>query len=56
MKEAENYLEHSKKSIEEISLLVGYKTVDHFSRAFRQHYGMPPSQYRKEHKKGKMEY
>ena len=50
MNEAGNYLLHSNKPIEEISRLVGYKTVDHFSRAFRQYYGMPPSQYRKKMK------
>lgn len=50
MNEAGNYLLHSNKPIEEISRLVGYKTVDHFSRAFRQYYGTPPSQYRKKMK------
>ena len=51
MSEASNYLIHSGKSIDEISGLVGYKTVDHFSRAFRQYYGMPPSQYRRENRR-----
>jgi AraC-like DNA-binding protein/mannose-6-phosphate isomerase-like protein (cupin superfamily) len=54
MNDALEYLSHTNKSIEEISLLVGYKTPDHFSRAFRQHFDMPPSMYRKMHLSGEV--
>ena len=53
MNDAIEHLVHSNKSIEEISFLVGYKTVDHFSRAFKQQFHMAPSLYRKEHQNKK---
>lgn len=48
MNDAIDYLLHTEKPVEEISLIVGYRTPDTFSRAFRQTYGVSPSQYRKE--------
>lgn len=38
----------STKSINEISTLVGYMTPAYFSQAFRQQYGLTPSEYREE--------
>ena len=50
MRDAVDYLLRTDKPVEEISLLVGYRTPDTFSRAFRQTWGVSPSQYRREHR------
>ena len=50
MRDAVDYLLRTDKPVEEISLLVGYRTPDTFSRAFRQTWGISPSQYRREHR------
>ena len=47
MADAVHYLETTKKSMEEISNLIGYNSVDQFSRTFRAYYGITPSKYRK---------
>ena len=46
LKRAEDYLTNSDLKVHEISRLVGYDSVDHFSRAFKSVYGCPPSAYR----------
>lgn len=46
MKEAAEYLLYTNRSIDEISVLVGYHSADHFSRVFRSYYGKAPSDYR----------
>lgn len=48
MREASEYLLYTEKNIEEIALLVGYNSADHFSRVFRAYYGTSPSAYRAE--------
>jgi AraC-like DNA-binding protein len=49
----EKRLENSKKllatseqSMEDIAMLSGFKTTAHFSRKFKEKYGIPPSQYK----------
>lgn len=49
LKEAEKLLLETKDSIEKISEQTGYSSADHFSRAFRQYYGIAPQKYRKQH-------
>lgn len=39
-------LKHSSLSIEVIAYSVGFKSVAHFSQAFKRHYNLSPSQYR----------
>lgn len=41
------FLENTNSTIAEVSVLVGYKNVEHFNRLFKKIYGMTPSQYRK---------
>lgn len=48
MKEASEYLLYTDKNIEEIAMLIGYNSADHFSRVFRSYYGKAPSSYRSE--------
>lgn len=38
--------EHAHDSVMTVSLMCGFKEVSHFSRRFRQAYGMPPSEWR----------
>lgn len=45
----EQYLLESQLTLETISDLCGFTTPSHLSRIFKKHYGMSPSQYRKEH-------
>ncbi len=47
MKRAEEYLRNSSLRVHEIAALVGYSSVDHFSRAFKSTHGMSPQAYRK---------
>jgi AraC-like DNA-binding protein len=49
----EKRLENSKKllatseqSIDDIAMLSGFKTTAHFSRKFKEKYGIPPSHYK----------
>lgn len=46
MSAAKRLLADSQKKIHEISLALGYQNADHFSRVFRKHYNITPSQYR----------
>lgn len=40
-------LQNTKKNVAEISIEVGFKNADHFSKCFSRKYGMPPIQFRK---------
>ena len=51
MERAEEYLKNSDLRIREISSLVGYTSVDHFSRAFRIAHGGSPQAWRREARK-----
>lgn len=50
LEEAKKLLESTDYNLEKISEMVGYNSVDHFSRIFKRKYGMAPSKYRKMHK------
>ena len=43
---AKQYLEYSELSVQEISLLLGYSTVSHFIKCFKNEYGTSPLIYR----------
>lgn len=45
----EQYLLESNLVLEDIAYLCGFTTPSHLSRVFKNHYGMSPSAYRKEH-------
>lgn len=51
MNQASELLRFTELSIAEIGKSVGYPNQLHFSRAFKNIYHIPPSQWRKEHKK-----
>jgi len=42
-------LQNNNQTIEKIAKALGYQDVSHFSRQFRQHHGLPPQAWRKEH-------
>ena len=42
-------LQNSNQTVEKIAKALGYQDVSHFSRQFRQHHGLPPQAWRKEH-------
>ena len=46
---AKQLLEESTKNISEIALNCGFQTLAYFNRQFKKHYGISPSQYRKQH-------
>lgn len=50
MNVAHDYLLHSDLPINEIAAHLGYESNSHFNHVFRKHYGISPSQYRKERK------
>ena len=47
MARAQDYLENTTLKVSEIAELVGYDSVDHFSRTFKKNFGLPPLEYRK---------
>jgi YesN/AraC family two-component response regulator len=49
MAEARFLLQNNDQTIEKIAKALGYQDVSHFSRQFRQHHGLPPQAWRKEH-------
>ncbi len=51
MRDAQNLLLNTNQKINEIAEQTGYNSADHFSRVFRQTFGMSPADYRKENKK-----
>ncbi len=48
LKEAKNLLEHNDISVQEAALHVGYKSLSHFSKAFKAYYGIFPIEIKKE--------
>ena len=46
---ASNKLLYSNLPISEISIMVGYSSIEHFSYAFKNHYGISPLKYRKKY-------
>ncbi|MBN3905283.1 MAG: response regulator [Nostoc sp. NMS1] len=42
-------LQNNNQTIEKIAKALGYQDVSHFSRQFRQHHGLPPQAWRKQH-------
>jgi len=46
MKHAQALLLDGSHNISEIAALVGYEHVQHFSTAFKKHYGVPPGKYK----------
>jgi YesN/AraC family two-component response regulator len=42
-------LQNNNQTVEKIAKVLGYQDVSHFSRQFRQHHGLPPQAWRKEH-------
>jgi len=48
LKYAANLLKSSELSITEIAMESGFESSAHFSRSFREKYGMPPKDYRKQ--------
>lgn len=47
VRQARDYLSHTQLRIQEIALLCGYNSAEHFSRQFSRQCGMSPGQYRK---------
>ena len=43
---AKEYILRGEKSLQEIPALCGFRDYGHFSKSFRKHVGIPPSQYR----------
>lgn len=51
LKRAREYLLNRSLRISDVAQLIGYGSVDHFSRAFKKAYGLSPLQWRKAHAK-----
>ncbi|GAB1544968.1 hypothetical protein NUACC21_76440 [Scytonema sp. NUACC21] len=49
MTAARSLLQNTDQTIEQIASALGYQNACHFSRQFRQHHGIPPQSWRKEH-------
>lgn len=52
MQGARFLLQNDHQTVEQIARALGYQDVSHFSRQFRQHHGLPPHAWRKEHQVG----
>ncbi|MDH6097483.1 DNA-binding response regulator [Anabaenopsis sp. FSS-46] len=52
MQGARFLLQNDYQTVEQIARALGYQDVSHFSRQFRQHHGLPPHAWRKEHQVG----
>ena len=50
MNTARLFLENTDKTILEISMLVGYGSLSHFNKVFKNHFKLTPSQYRRQWK------
>jgi two-component system, response regulator YesN len=46
MKEAKRLLKETRKPIKEISMLVGFRNANYFSRSFKRYFGVSPKEYR----------
>ena len=53
LQRAASYLSYGDVSVLEITDALGYATVSHFIKEFKQKYGLPPLQYRKKTREGK---
>lgn len=51
LRDAVNLLINTNQKVNEIAEQIGYNSADHFSRVFRQNYGMSPAEFRKQNKK-----
>jgi len=51
LNEAKKLLENDEINISEASLIVGYKSISHFSKIFKEHFGIAPIEIKKEQKK-----
>ncbi|MEA5503334.1 response regulator [Halotia wernerae UHCC 0503] len=49
MAAARPLLQDTDQTIEQIAIKLGYQNACHFSRQFRQHHGLPPKNWRKQH-------
>jgi YesN/AraC family two-component response regulator len=49
MAKARFLLQNNNQTVEKIAKALGYQDVSHFSRQFRQHHGLPPQAWRKQH-------
>jgi YesN/AraC family two-component response regulator len=49
MAAARPLLKDTDQTIEQIAIKLGYQNACHFSRQFRQHHGLPPKNWRKQH-------
>ncbi|MDQ8733924.1 helix-turn-helix domain-containing protein [Paenibacillus sp. LHD-38] len=47
MEQAQEYLIHSEKSVEQIAEMVGYENTSYFIKLFKSSLGMPPVEYRR---------
>ncbi len=54
IREASRLLRETKLTITEICYKVGFNTLCHFTNLFREHMGMTPRAYRKEHRKNNL--
>ena len=52
LNKARSFLEYGEISVQEISDTLGYSTVSHFIKEFRNHHGSSPLQYRKQFRDG----
>lgn len=46
LRKAKTLIQHSKLSLKRIAQMTGFKSITHFSRAFKEKYGLPPSALR----------
>jgi AraC-like DNA-binding protein len=51
MSYAKNKLLYTNLSITEISELIGYSSIEHFTNAFKRYFGLSPLKYRKAYDK-----
>ncbi|QKF81763.1 helix-turn-helix domain-containing protein [Halarcobacter ebronensis] len=51
LNEAKKILMNNEININEVSYMVGYKNVSHFSKIFKEHFGLTPAQVKKNQKK-----
>jgi len=47
LKKAAELLTHTELSVSEVAFKTGYKNLSHFTRSFKNQYGVPPSEYAK---------